>query len=415
MTTRVIASVYGIREAFPVRKIQFSPGREFALRGSVGAAGLSPAAADLLDLATSVYWIERSLPGHRSANTPKAFDLSIRLREPERWSDATLASLSDALQSLGNAEWRISVERARRAVMPRTDTIDRQGVSEVAMLSGGLDSTCGAAHLQPNSDRVQLVSYYTKQRTVQQQIAGALRHTLPAQFWLEKNVTPGRGRAFYYRSFFFTTIAAAIADSFESRRILQYENGILATAIPPSPSWRMTRHAHPATHRALERVFGGVLGGQWRIDNPFFERTKREALADATQVVGKRMMQSLVSYTDTCWYHWSNNIAGSRKPPGIACGVCIPCIVRRTAVPDDRFHLDLRRDRVRNHEIHGRAFRSYGGFARDLLLAKKSDAELYRKLPAAAHELIRLGFMKLLDLARLFRAFATEFEDTFGV
>lgn len=415
MTTRVKATVYGIREAFPVRKIAFSPGREFALRGLVGPAGLSSAAADLLDVATSVYWIERSLPGHRSANTPERFDLNISLREPERWSNATLASLADALHSLGNAEWQISIERARRTAMPRSDTIDRQGVTEVAMLSGGLDSTCGAARLQSQRDRVQLVSYYTKQRAIQRQIANTLRHEPPAQFWLEKNVTPGRGRAFYYRSFFFTAIAAAVADSFESRVIVQHENGVLATAIPPSPAWRMTRHAHPTTHRALENVFGSLLGGRWRIQNPFFDGTKREALAAAAQVVGRQTMHSLLTYTDTCWYHWSNNIAGSRKPPGIACGVCIPCIVRRTAVPNDPFHLDLHRDRVRNHEIHGRAFRSYAGFTRDLLSTGKSDTELYRQLPAAAHELIRLGFMKLTDLARLFRTFAAEFASTFGV
>jgi 7-cyano-7-deazaguanine synthase in queuosine biosynthesis len=415
MTPRVTATLYGIREALPPRKIEFSPGRDFALRGSVGPRGLSDAAADLLDVAASVYWIERSLPGHRSSNTPKRFEVTFRLREPERWTKGTISALSTALESLGNAEWDISIAGTRKLPGPVIESIKRKGVKAVAMLSGGLDSTCGAARLQPEHNGVQLVSYYTKQRVVQQNIANLLGHESPAQFWLQKNVTPGRGRAFFYRSLFFTSIAAVIADSFESRTIIQHENGVLASAVPPSPAWRMTRHAHPVTHRALERVFGGVLGGRWRIENPFFQLTKREALVEAERVVGKPMMRSLLAYTDTCWYHWSNNIAGSRKPPGMACGVCVPCIVRRTALPNDRFHLDLSLDRIRNHETKGRAFRSYAGFAGDLLATKGRDALVYRALPAEAHELIRLGFMSLSDLARLFRTFAAEFTRSFGV
>lgn len=415
MTPRVRATVHGIRSALPSRSMAFSPGREFTLRGAVGPGGLSPAAADLLDVATSVYWIERSLPGHRSANTPTRIDLNLRLREPARWSDRAIAALSDALHSLGNADWKVTIDRSRGAGMPETDVIARKRVRKVAMLSGGLDSTCGAARLQPERDDVQLVSFYTRQRSVQLQIAKALRHEPPSQLWLDKRATPGRGRAFYYRSLFFTSIAAAIADSFGVRTLIQHENGILATAIPPAPAWRMTRHAHPTTHRSLEAVFGAVLGGRWQIENPFFALTKREAFAEASRTVGRKAMESLLPLTDTCWFHWSNKIPGSNKRPGIACGVCIPCIVRRTAVPGDRFYLDLCRDSVRNHATHGRAFRSYAGFAQELRAVGKSDAALYRTLPAEATELIRLGAMDLPTIARLLRTFATEFNDSFDL
>lgn len=417
MSAPVRCRIEGAREAFSPRELEFALGDDVRLEptGPIGPIGLVPVVADLLDVATSVLWIERSLPGHRSTNTPAHVALRIRLRKPERWDDRVRAALAGALRTLGNATWDVSVAGRPGRPAPSVLTKDaRKRIDRVALLSGGMDSACGAATLAASSDRVQLVSFYTRHRRLQQRIASELEFAPPSQFALRWTSHPGRGRSFYYRSFFFLALAAAVAESYGARHILQYENGILASAIPPSPVWRMTRHAHPRFHRSMEAFLSALLGGDWKIDNPFFRLTKREAFRQAKDSVGGRAMERVLESTDTCWFHWSNRITGGyQKRPGQPCGVCVPCIVRRTARPTEDVRFDLRRDSVRNDLRRGRAFRSYAGFLGDVATADGDLAALYQALPSVGRELHREGWLPLPEIGRLFGAFAAEFFQTF--
>lgn len=424
MSARVRCEIRGLRRAFGTRRVEFAPGTDLSLKaGFVGPRGLSPAAADLLDVAMSVYWIERSLPGRQSTNAPETFSLHIALREPDRWTEEARAALADALHAMGNAEWKIHVTQARGApplVVERHEDEDLGRIRRVAMLSGGMDSACGAATLRPGKDEVRLVSFYTRQKAVQCWIAQELGHDPPVQFTLQRGRQAGRGRSFHYRGLFFLSIAAAVAESYGARELVQFENGILASAVPPSPAWRMTRHAYPPVHRSLERLFNLLFGDEWKIVNPFFQFTKREALAAAEHEVGAETMNRVLTKTDTCWYHWSNRVPGEekenrKKRPGIACGVCIPCIVRWTARPDEPTSYDLSSEAVREMEVLGRAFRSYAGFLSELAGAGDDEGAVYRALPPAGRELLWLNVMTLPELGRLFRTFAGEFFESFEI
>jgi 7-cyano-7-deazaguanine synthase in queuosine biosynthesis len=424
MSARVRCEIRGLRRAFGPRCVEFAPGTDLGLKaGFVGPRGLSPAVADLLDVATSVYWIERSLPGRQSTNAPETFSLHIALREPDRWTEDARAALADALHAMGNAVWTITVTQARGApppVVERSEEDDVFGpIQRVAMLSGGMDSACGAATLRVE-DGVRLVSFYTRQKTVQCRIAQELGHDPPVQFTLQRGRQPGRGRSFHYRGLFFLSIAAAVAESYGARELVQFENGILASAVPPGPAWRMTRHAYPPVHRSLERLFSVLFGDEWKIVNPFFRLTKREAMAAAEREAGADAMDRVLTETDTCWYYWSNRVPGEekekrKKRPGTACGVCIPCIVRWTARPGEPTCYDLRSEAVRGMEVLGRAFRSYAGFLSELAGAGDDEGAFYRALPPAGRELLWLNVTTLPELRRLFTTFAEEFFESFEI
>jgi 7-cyano-7-deazaguanine synthase in queuosine biosynthesis len=288
------------------------------------------------------------------------------------------------------------------------------------MLSGGMDSACGAATLGRVEDGVRLVSFYTRQKATQRLIAQELQHDAPVQFTFQRGRQPGRGRSFHYRGLFFLSIAAAVAESYGVRELIQFENGILATSMPPSPAWRMTRHAYPPVHRCLESLFGILFGDEWRIVNPFFKLTKREALTAAQRKVSIEVMDRVLAQTETCWYHWSNRVPGEKerersKLPGQPCGVCIPCIVRWTARPGEPICYDLRTEAVRSHEIFGRAFRSYAGFLSELAGAEDNEGAIYRALPPAGRELLRLEVMNLGEIRQLFGTFAGEFFESFEI
>lgn len=380
--------------------------------GELGPNGLSPIAADLLDVAGCIYRIERALPPAGKTNAYTNYRVTIPLRSPGRWNAAALDALCDALEVLGGATWHFDLTRAKTAV----DVVDKsqrntRRINGVALFSGGVDSSCGAAALQDRG--VQFCSFYTRQKTRQLNLARALDLAEPTQWTIARSA--GRGRSFFYRSFLFLTQAAVVAQSWGARKIMQFENGVLASAIPPSEAFLMTKHAYPTFHRHLERLFQELFDGEWTITNPFAKRTKREVVKEMRARLGTRRTAELLAQTDTCWSHWAPHVHGIPKRPGVPCGICVPCIVRRTALPDEKYRIDLAKARWQNHPVIGDAFRAYFTFLESVRRCR-SDAEFYQLLPGQGRLLVTSGDGLNVDEALdLFRRFQREFSRTFEV
>jgi 7-cyano-7-deazaguanine synthase in queuosine biosynthesis len=317
------------------------------------------------------------------------------------------------LRLLGNAEWTLNFEAAENAPVPEQQAVDDSGVSAVALFSGGLDSTCGASILT-NPKRTRLVGFYTGQKTLQEELAKKLNLSPPVQWTWSPRPPKGRGVSYFYRSFLFLALAAVTAESWGARKILQFENGILALAIPPSANYRMTCHAHPKLHQFACELFSSLFGGTWKVENPFQMNTKRECYAAMADAVGKGPATELASMTQTCWAYRSPRVRGGKKRPGVSCGVCVPCIVRRTAVFQGRYKWNLRSDAPRNDTQLGAAFRTYYGLAERLLKKGRTPLDFYMLLDSEGRELLApVGPFKLEDLHSLFRRFSNEFMDTF--
>ena len=228
--------------------------------------------------------------------------------------------------------------------------------------------------------------------------------------------TAGPGHAFFYRSFLFLALAGAIAESWGVRRVLQFENGVLASSIPPGSAWLMTKHAHPLLHKHVSSLFSALFGGKWDISNPFLLLTKRECANHAGKSIGKAKATRLLKKTETCWFLWSHRVIGGPKKPGIPCGICIPCLVRRTTSVDEKYAYDLIQRRVRNHPRQGANFRSYFLFLEQVLKTKQSPSDFYSMLPSSGRQLVGIDSALSLDaLHQLFLRFGREFMTTFKV
>src|SRR5262249_23082672 len=137
------------------------------------------------------------------------------------------------------------------------------------------------------------------------------------------------------------------ASSYRTHRIVQFENGVLATAVPFGGAYFMTRHAHPFFHREAERLLNAVLGGNWTIENPFLQYTKRGVYECMERAIGPAAARKIAGLTETCWYIQSNQYRRGRpKPNGEPCGLCVPCIVRRTALRRHEGGYDLTSSKV---------------------------------------------------------------------
>ncbi len=416
MSKPVRCIVQGLRSAFPEQHIEFRSGTDLQLvpQSGLGPKGISDSAADLLDFAAAVYQIERQLSGRQRTNPPDSFQLRMPVRNPQAWTEQARATASALLNLLGNATWELAFEGGKLPPVPLQDS-DPSKVRQVMLFSGGLDSACGAVYLAKQAGSTRPISFYTRQKKTQQEIAAELGFPELSQWRMDWQKRAGRGHSFFYRSLLFLSLAAVSAESWGTRTIFHFENGILAGAIPPAPSWSMTKHAHPRLTALAAELFSQLLGGDWKIINPFLMLTKRECVEGAVATAGKDVIP-VFEKTETCWYQWSNRVPGGTKRPGVSCGICIPCLLRRTALPEAKFSFDLRRDTIRNHAQLGVAFRSYFVFLRRVLDAGGSPASFYSALPAAGRSLVASTPELTLDsLQRLFSAFAEEFMITYDL
>jgi 7-cyano-7-deazaguanine synthase in queuosine biosynthesis len=420
MTARadvVTCAVRGKRPVFGDRtaSLDLAYPERIVLSGAWGPHGLSPVAADLLDLAWSIRHLERVIPARADSNPIVEQDLTMRLREPGRWDTTALSTLQAILHHLGDATWYVNFAGGARRPVPAAPSATPAGaeIDRVALFSAGMDSTCGLGTIAASGHSTAVVSCYTRQKSRQQELAGELGFGERLTQFRERGPT-GRGRTFQYRSFFFLCLAAVTARSWDATRIVQFENGVLASAIPPTPAFLMTRHAHPTLHRHCEVLFSALFGGTWRIENPFAGMTKRQCREALEKAVGTARAARFLARTDTCWQLSSPHAHGWPKDPGLACGACVPCIVRRTAVNDEQRKFDLSRPRWQASPEVGSAFRAYYTLAKQLA-ACRTLGDFYVALPYDGRALVREHGVDLKSLRAMFRQFSVEFAETFGV
>lgn len=145
-------------------------------------------------------------------------------------------------------------------------------------------------------------------------------------------------------------------------------------------------------------------------------KTKRGCFKKAIESIGKDKAKNIVQGTETCWFHWLNRVMEEKKERKRACGICIPCIVRRTGLQDNNYEWDLRKDEVRNNESLGMAFRSYFGFLEQVAKTENSHSEFFKLLPASGKNLVATeDAISLEDLHSLFLTFSKEFMETFEI
>jgi len=412
---------YGRRAAFAPEETRVDTGGDGWIvgRGPIGPQPISAAFGDLLDIAAVVYRCERQLPRRSAGNANVRYELVLPVSAPGLWRRKPSGILEELLGFLGMATWNLRfVQRPSRTRRYSAPSPLQHRVTRIALLSGGLDSLCGTGAGLVSASDTQFCSFYTRQQKLQAQLAGQLGFPPPTQWRLQGSGGPGR--SFYYRSFLFLALAAATAETFGAREIVQFENGILASAVPPVPSLAVTRHAHPRLHSLFAQLLASLLNQQWQVTNPLWQMTKRQAVAEMRSNLGPKTSDVLAAMTRSCWnlsaphVFGVRNFSGQTKHANQQCGVCVPCIIRRTALPTERFAFDLTQDAVRNHPKLGAHFFEYVEFV-SAIRAASTPAQLRASLPAEALDLIDGGWTNLESLDNLLHEFAAEFVATFGL
>ncbi|MBY5731499.1 hypothetical protein HFO26_14550 [Rhizobium leguminosarum] len=312
--------------------------------GPFGSERIGYVESDLLDIAIAVHFLERDQRKKAETNRVRQIKARLPVRNPSFWSSRS-APLVELLRFMGGCDWAVDFVQSSAPVRGATKTLSSTAHT-VVLNSGGMDSTCGLSGIVSEAKDVRLASFYTLNSRIQRSVAETLGFEEPARMravWRERSERRGNG-ALSYRSFLFLTFGMVVARSFGARRLLQFENGVMARAVTPAASYFTTRHAHPKTHRLFKEWLGSA-GIDLEIENPFKDMTKGEEVDSCRRDVGAGA-NALLAETDSCWYFHYLRVP-VRYAPGVIekeprrhCGVCVPCLVRRAAFGDKDYVFD---------------------------------------------------------------------------
>jgi len=176
--------------------------------------------------------------------------------------------------------------------------------------------------------------------------------------------------------------------------------------------------SHPLVHLHFSNLYERLTGRPFPVSNPFVAMTKGEAVSLLRKHLSEVDFKNVIEDTESCWYLNSRTIiAGSaQKKNGMACGACVPCLVRRAALgaDDTRAAVDFRsgsgpaeRDPV--VRVH---YEAYSAFARRLL--DKGLYDFLNETPAATRTALKAGIAISPEAAfDVYRRFAREWIGAF--
>lgn len=291
----------------------------------------SDATVGLARTSVAVFLADRLVP-RNELRQERDIELRVPVSDPSGLMAAS-GELDALLRWLTGDRWTLVFVQDET---PRpTEARVRQAVAEVSLLSGGLDSFCGA--LAKGVGGRLFLSHWD---------ASVIRHSQKGAIgWmagcgLSPNVLSvqlappprtGREPSRRSRSFLFMGLAVALADAVGARTIEVPENGFTSLNVPLAANRGgvlTTRSTHPCTMRMMDRVLA-ALGLSVELSNPYEFLTKGELIQKAVDAGDAGLVEDGLVHTLSCG---KTNPMLRGKGFGNNCGLDYACVVRRGAV-----------------------------------------------------------------------------------
>lgn len=338
------SAVYEIDFLDSERRMAFGMGQALDQLASIGLRP-SERAIDLVVLAALVNAGDTRVS--RSVNAQdgwtREIDLYAPVSQPQVWNDAK-RHIETLLKFLTGDRWRVyfrprTARTETLAVQPKRLAID--GLTEVSLLSGGLDSLIGAIDVLADGRRPLFVSHYWDAETAKAQtyLLGVLdKHfsdheikSLRVRLGFDKHHldTGETEQTQRGRSFLFYALAALAASAFDRLTSVNIpENGLIALNVPLDPlriGALSTRTAHPHVIAGMGRLTDAI-GVSVSFTNPYRHMTKGEMVAESAD---GGFLRRVVSNSMSC------SSPAKARYKGLSprhCGYCVPCLIRRASL-----------------------------------------------------------------------------------
>lgn len=266
----------------------------------------------------------------------RQFFLQLPLHKPDRWQPLK-KDLERVLHFLSGDIWNFDFqEGGYPPPLPyhqrdHFHLIQLKGLDCVCLFSGGLDSAIGAIDLLTQGKAPLLVSHaYKGDKSHQDQIANTLQgrysrfevNADPHLYTGETDITM-RTRSLNFLAFAAVGASAVQTISKQERVDLFIpENGFISLNAPLTPrriGTLSTRTTHPCFIDSIKKLFDAI-DIPCTIINPYQFKTKGQMVAGCQN---KQLLAGIIGSTVSC-SHW--------KRSNQQCGVCVPCIIRRSAL-----------------------------------------------------------------------------------
>ncbi|MFI6713591.1 hypothetical protein ACIBF7_44700 [Nonomuraea sp. NPDC050478] len=293
-------------------------------------------AADLLRIVAAAYIADRTTS--RPARTlHRELRLSVHLDAPETWTQAALDAAVDLLHWLTGDTWTLEILKAQPTTKSAKPAVKIHPVQTVSLMSGGLDSLCGALLCLDQAESTVFLGHVDSANAVsraQRLIHDQLRTRQPGlsyRRYVLRPTTDVRERTPRTRSLLFMAMAIAAASGLGAGKVLVPENGFTSINPPLEPSRGgplTTRSTHPWTFYALHGLLRELSLDSIIVHNPHAILTKGELVAAALRPHSTEDGQ-LAAITLSCAKPNAGRPKGGN--PNLNCGLCIACLVRRGA------------------------------------------------------------------------------------
>ena len=277
--------------------------------------------------------------------------LSIPVIEYSHWNSMR-TSLEKMLSFLSGDIWTIDFRECEPTnryqdnhKRPPQKLVSLETYDAVSLLSGGLDSYCGAYELLSQGKNVIFVGFkeFGKLEQIQNEIVHHFNESFPETskmlftftakaykpLGIEKLPAENTSRS---RSFLFLAAAICVAEAIGvNKPVYIPENGFIGLNLPLTPGRKgscSTRTTHPYFLKMLNQLFL-QLGISHKIINPYAFMTKREMIQEHKDTKG---FLDCVSKTISCSHPCNTRWHGKSQPEN--CGYCYPCLIRQSSLLD---------------------------------------------------------------------------------
>lgn len=307
----------------------------------------SQEAVDFLLLSFCIYGVDRLVPRRRYSvdGWSRELEVHIPVVKLQKWNQVK-DKISALLSFLTGDYWQITFYKNTMDLFPKTEGLEKQyeqDFSQVNLFSGGLDSLIGAIDLMESQKKPALfISHYDPNmhgpKKDQNELAPEMVKKYGNRFvyipsvkvFLRKDHREGETTS-RSRSIVFIGLANLFADAL-GINICVPENGTVSVNYPLSPSRRgacSTRTTHPTFIGMLSDVFNQI-GLSPKIFNPYSFKTKGQMVKDCKNIP---FLEQLLNKSNSCGKrghraHWDK----PRIVNANHCGICMPCIYRRSAL-----------------------------------------------------------------------------------
>jgi 7-cyano-7-deazaguanine synthase in queuosine biosynthesis len=379
------------------------------------SCALPAPAADLLEIAASIYAIDRLArrPTERQRSPGAVWARSlwadIPVREPDRWRQQ-IPLLSELLHWLTDDNWSFEFSQLQSGSgaldTPQDFLFNTVPADAMPVLfSGGLDSAAGLASELLHGDAVG-ISVYTNgwMSQVQQRVLAALNEAshyqcVPLRYRISvRDSTESSQRS---RGMLFLAAGVATAWAVHRDHLRVFENGIGAVNLPYLRSQQgaeATKSVHPLTLRLVQEIASAVSERTFVIDAPAMALTKAELLRLAPSTAHKAL-----GLTVSCDVGFA-----ARVPEHKACGACTSCLLRlqslNAAGLTGLLPLDIhvRRGHDRDFNVNAMIWQV------TRMRACLDSPEPWRRLVSEFPELIDVTSLTQQEVVRLYRAYVQE-------